>query len=363
VAGHVPDDRTTATELGTALGTLPFPTLASALARRPDQLRIADGGWDRLEAISRSGRFAAELALSFANGRALLDARDGLRGRTPLTIEWTGGRRPPGDEVAPVDLRIDHVYLVSCKYQSDILANASPGRLFDGLLATSGDWDRTDWYESVAPVEFTALYRACVSATGLTGFPPAPSGCSRDQLVALKKALAKRAYPDAPSRSAYDALCRAVSAASARRWSERIESSGVAPETMLWRLLRIGNAPYFVLGIDRRTGAPARFRIADPWDWRDQFILDAFVVTPVVAGQPRVDWTGTYRTRRDGGSQKVAGHVEIRWSHGRFAQPPEAKVYLDTPMADLPGYHPLEPLVRSQPTLWSTVSPHGRDGP
>ena len=81
--------------------------------------------------------------------------RDGLRGRTPLTIEWTGGRRPPGDEVAPIDLRIDHVYLVSCKYESDILANASPGRLFDGLLATSGDWDRTDWYESVAPVEFS----------------------------------------------------------------------------------------------------------------------------------------------------------------------------------------------------------------
>ena len=49
----------------------------------------------------------------------------------------------------------------------------------------------------------------------------------------------------------------------------------------------------------------------------------------------------------------VAGHVEIRWSHGRFAQPPEAKVYLDTPMADLPGYHPLSPEAPAQPTLWA----------
>jgi hypothetical protein len=45
--------------------------------------------------------------------------------------------------------------------------------------------------------------------------------------------------------------------------------------------------------------------------------------------------------------------VEIRWSHGRFAQPPEAKVYLDTPMADLPGYHPLAPEEPAQPTLWA----------
>ena len=45
----------------------------------------------------------------------------------------------------------------------------------------------------------------------------------------------------------------------------------------------------------------------------------------------------------------MAGHVEIRWSHGRFAQPPEAKVYLDTAMAELPGYHRLD--ATSEPQL------------
>jgi len=30
--------------------------------------------------------------------------------------------------------------------------------------------------------------------------------------------------------------------------------------------------------------------------------------------------------------------VEVRWSHGRFAQAPEAKVYLDTPHTKVPGY-------------------------
>ncbi len=350
----MPDDRTTVTELGTALGTLPFTDPEAALARRPRQLRVDDGVWDLLDSIAASGRFSAELHSAFANGRALLEATDGLRERTPIAIEWTGGRRPPGDEVAPIDLRIDHVYLISCKYESDILANASPGRLFDGLLATTGTWDRTDWYEVVAPEELALLYRACLEATGLTHLPSPPSR-SREEVAMLRDALAGRTYPDSASRSAYTNLCRAVSTASARRWAQQLESTGIAPETMLWRLLRIGSAPYFVLGNDRRTGLPARYRIASPWDWRDQFELVEFSVSPSGAGQPRVDWACTYRSRSDDTDRTVLGHVEIRWSHGRFAQPPEAKVYLDTPMALLPGYHPLAAVDEPQLTLWSVA--------
>ncbi len=351
----MPDDRTVATELGTALGTLPYPDPAAAVAARPNQLHIDGPVWDRLSSINAAGRFTSDLTRAFANGRALLEAPDGLRGRDPRTVEWTGGRRPPGDEVAPIDLRIDHVYLVSCKYESDILANVSPGRLFDGLLATTGGWDRGDWYETVAPAELGELYRACRGATGLASLPTDPSECSRDELATLRRSLSGRSYPDSSSRTAYTRLCQAVSAASARRWSDRLAASGIGPETMLWRLLRIGSAPYFVLGHDRRSDRPARFRIASPWDWREEFELVDFSVTPGAAGQPRVDWACVCRSRPDGEAQTVAGHVEIRWSHGRFAQPPEAKVYLDTPMSCLPGYHPLNPVVEPQPTLWATA--------
>jgi hypothetical protein len=122
---------------------------------------------------------------------------------------------------------------------------------------------------------------------------------------------------------------------------------------MLWRVLRIGSAPYFILGVDRRKGAPARYRIAGPWDWRERYEVEAFTVTPGRAGQPRVDWTFRVVDRRQSNPITVSGHVEIRWSHGRFAQPPEAKVYLDTPMSQLPGYHPLQSGEEAQPTLWS----------
>jgi hypothetical protein len=59
------------------------------------------------------------------------------------------------------------------------------------------------------------------------------------------------------------------------------------------------------------------------------------------AEQPVVHWRADVRDRANGAGAAIAGHVEIRWSHGRFAQPPEAKVYLDTPHHRVRGYVPL----------------------
>jgi hypothetical protein len=354
----MPDDRTTVTELGTALGTLGHPDLSSALARRPAELRIGSETWDRLLLIHRDGRFATEFRMAFGNGRAMLAAPDGLGGRTPRIIEWTGGRRAPGDEVAPIDLRIDHVYLISCKYESDILANTSPARLFEGLLAMSGRWDRADWFELVALDELVALYTGCLAATGLTDFPPAPGLCTKEQHRELRDALAGRSYPNEETQAAYARLCATVSRESAQRWTQQMHESGIGSELMVWRLLRIGSAPYFVLGIDRHTGQPVQYRISSPWDWRDEFEVVDFDIAAAAAGQPRVDWHCRYRSRRQESRNQstVGGHIEIRWSHGRFAHPPEAKIYLDTPMDELPGYHRLSETDEPQPRLWSETS-------
>ena len=82
-----------------------------------------------------------------------------------------------------------------------------------------------------------------------------------------------------------------------------------------------------------------RLRIDTPWDWRQRYRLRRLEVGAQPGGQPRVAWSVVYDG--DGAERTVRGHVEIRWSHGRFAQAPEAKVYLDTPHDQVPGYHPL----------------------
>src|SRR5580692_6055049 len=90
--------------------------------------------WQHLARLRGGGAFDAEFHAAWENGRAFLSAVEGLRGRQPQIVEWKGTGRAPGDEVAPIDLRVDHVYLVSCKYLSDILFNVSPGAVFDYLL-------------------------------------------------------------------------------------------------------------------------------------------------------------------------------------------------------------------------------------
>src|SRR6204780_2349622 len=210
----MPDDRTFLTELVTALGMLGETDVVKSVRSRPRALRLSDDDWARLDRLIGEGSRSTEVEASFENGRAFLSSPDALRRRRPILIEWTGGRRPPGDEVAPIDLRVDHVFLVSCKYVSANIANPSPARLFDGLLATTGDWLRGDWFIETAPGELGRFYELCKKASGLTDLPDDPSELAPSERRTLRRALPARSLPD-EVRPAYLDLCKRVSEASA----------------------------------------------------------------------------------------------------------------------------------------------------
>lgn len=330
----MPDHKTMVTELGTALGALGHADLGSALAARsPAMASLSPELWHTLTALWEGGAYAAEFAAAWDNGQALLWAADGLRGRHPVKVEWKGSHRAPGDEVAPIDLRIDYVYLVSCKYLSKILFNASPAHLFERLLSGGHGTRGGHWYHEVAPAEHQALWETVRGAA--PGMPFAAIDAAADDRRLLAQALARAAWPEP---ALYADLCAAVSERSAARWRENLGSLAQR-EALLWRLLRIGATPYFVLGASKTESL--RLRIATAWDWRQAFELRAFDVAPRPGGQPMVGWRALVRSRHTGALAEVAGHVEVRWSHGRFSGPPEAKVYLDTPHAEVPGYFPL----------------------
>jgi len=330
--------RTTITELVTGLGMLGHHSVDAALDERPPQMvSVSPEVWDQLAAVRAGGAYDEEFGAAFDNGAAFLASAGGLRGRPPLTVEWKGSQRAPGDEVAPVDLRIDHVYLVSCKYLSKILFNASPAHLFDGLLSGPHGRRSGDWYAEVAPDAYEDLYRRVRDGVGLPDLPPDAGSLRTEDRRRLRVALAP-GWPDGAG-AAYLELTRAVSAASAARWLGALAARDDR-EAMFWRLLRMGGAPYFVLG--RVAGRPLRLRIATPWDWRIRFRLEDLVVEPQPGGQPRVGWQARVRDKDTGRRLSVVGHIEVRWSHGRFGSPPEAKVYLDVPHEAVPGYFPLD---------------------
>jgi hypothetical protein len=234
----------------------------------------------------------------------------------------------------PADLRVDHVWLLSCKYLSRVLANAAPSRLFDRGLAGGPSRASGDWYAEVAPASYQALFAQVRLELGTrASLPPQAADLTPAHRAEL------RAYLDggwsAEAQAAYADLGREVSTASAARWKALLGKRSEA-EAVLWRLLRIGSAPYFVLGASREQSL--RLRVMTAWDWRQAFELKRVDVWADDAGQPQVRWQARVRDRATGVEEAVDGHVEVRWSHGRFGKPPEAKVYLDTPHHRVPGY-------------------------
>jgi hypothetical protein len=386
----VPNLRTMVTELGTGLGMLGHDDLDEVLRDRSQVMRsLSPEDWDRLNSVRTGGAYDAEFHAAWLNGRSFLAAREGLRGRRPEVVEWKGAVRGSGDEVAPVDLRIDHVYLVSCKYMSKILFNVSPTHVFDSLLvggpARPGRGLGGDWYAEVAPEGYQRLYDVVrtavrhdddapapvnalpdgdavepgtVALPGFEGDAPGGSGgvVARHSAAALRtlparavdltsvhrSALGERLKVGWPEEAgeAYRALSDEVARVSVSRWHRALSGGASAGEAMLWRLLRMGSAPYFVLGSSPTQSL--RLRIATPWDWKQRFQLVHFEVFPQPGGQPRVGWLASVRARDSGQLHQVAGHVEVRWSHGRFGGLPEAKGYLDTHHHLVPGYFPLQ---------------------
>ena len=324
--------RTAITEISTGLGASGL-TIAAAFGTRPLFLQnVPEPVWAEVRGAYLQGLETRLFSAAFENGRALLGATEGLRGRPPRVVEWKGPHRPPGDNVIPADLRIDHVYLVSCKYLSTILHNPGPARLFDRLLVGE-QRSAVDWFAEVSPVEYQAFYDAARAHVDVA-LPEAVGGLSTSQRAALRDGLRARELP-APLRAPWIRLCDSVADASARRWRVNLTSPGVKLR-LLWRLLRIADSSYFVLGAT--SSSTLRFRVASAWDWMQGYELRAFEVAPTSAGQPQVAWQARIRDRNDLAERLISGHVEIRWSHGRFNGMPEAKVYLDTPHKDVPGY-------------------------
>jgi hypothetical protein len=332
----VPAIRTEVTEIVTGLAMLGFGDLDRALAARPDWLHhVGPEQFERLDGARADGDHGQEFTIAWENGRSFLHSPDGLRGRVPDRVEWKGPHKPPGYEQVPADLRVDHVYLISCKYGSNVLHNVSPAGVFDRCLSERRV-DGGDWFLSVAPEAYQELYSACRAEIS-AHLPDRVESLEPHHRAALKREL-KRSWP-APVQPVYRSFAWAVAVASAERWQAAMLGRDRRDE-MMWRMLRLEAAPYFVLGADQR-GSPLRYRTATPWDHRDRFRVRSFEVLPEAAGQPVVLWRAETESRQTGERVVTEGHVEIRWSHGRFSGAPEAKIYLDTPHHEVAGYNPL----------------------
>ena len=210
--------RTEVTEIVTGLALLGYRDLDHALSVRPRSItHVADEHFDRLVAARAEGLHPDLFDTAWANGWRFARSTDGLRGRPPWRVEWKGAHKPPSYEQIPADLRIDHVYLISCKYGSNILMNASPAHLFDRSLADKRG-ARADWYDDVAPGAHDELYRHCRTALGLEArLPERVAELSPLHRSILKAEMrAARTWPEG-GQELYEAFAFQVAHAAAER--------------------------------------------------------------------------------------------------------------------------------------------------
>ena len=321
------DARTEISEIVTGLGLYGFRDIERALTARPRYIvNVDDDVFDRLDAAFAAGTYADVFQIAYENGSIFARADEGLRGRPPWLVEWKGPHRPPAYEQIPADLRVDHVYLISCKYGSNILHNASPWHVFDRALAERSKHSG-DWFAEVAPESFQEFYAEVRNHVGVGSLPAEVADLDSDHRTVLRTSLTGR-WP-AALRSDWELVAFEIARASAARVLRRAPTRRDREE-LLWRLLRLQAAPYFVLGVDTHD-SPLRYRVTTPWDFRNRFDLRSLDMWGEHAGQPTVKWRADVTDRADGRERIVEGHVEVRWSHGKFGGVPEAKVYLDTP--------------------------------
>lgn len=334
----MPSLRTEITEITTGLAMLGYQDLARALEVRPRHItHVTEATFDRLDAAMSSGLYDRDFEVAWSNGSAFARSSLGLRGRPPWTLEWKGHHKPAskGIETIPADLRIDHVYLISCKYGSRILHNSGPVPLFEHGLAAPGPIQRTNWFETICPDAFRSIWEPAFSAAGL------PSDVTPSTATTAQRSVVERHLELVPidTRAAdYADFVSAASVRTADRWRSRT-STPRARQELLWRLLRMQSAPYYVLGT-RHDGAEMRYRVGTPWDFAQEYRLESMSITAGHRGQPSVDWNFDV-VDRHGVRSSVHGHVEVRWSHGKLNGSPEAKVYLDCDPESVPGYDPL----------------------
>ena len=233
----------------------------------------------------RGGEHRQEFAAAWANGRAFL-AADRAAGPAAGLVEWKGPTQAPGDEVVPADLRVDHVWLVSCKYLSKVLANAAPSRLFErGLAGGPAARATGDWYADVAPDAYQALFTLVRRELGTARVVPAPCGRPDARPSGRSSAYLDAGWsPDARSR-AYRELALEVGKVSADRWRRTAGQAhggggrAVAPAPHRQRaVLRARCAAHRSL----------RLRVMTPWDWRQAYELKRMDVWGDDAGQPQV---------------------------------------------------------------------------
>jgi DNA modification methylase len=269
---------------------------------------------------------------------------------TVSSLTWEGPRKQPSTTTASIDLIVANTP-VSVKAGSNVVQNPSPHNLFISVPGgTAPQADSEHWYLFADRDGYQALY-SLVREFGLNNLPSDvaefESVASPDEREAVQDAIG-RLDPDAKSAfyRLYLDMCYRVARKSADTFNMNLQASmrgrarGAVLEQIARQFFRM-DAPTYVLGGIENS---KEFAVVVPslTDWKSSWRITGAVATPnLQRKQSVVNIAVEYQHKERKESLSARFHVEIRWSHGKFAQAPEAKLYKDFRWRDIEFLKPV----------------------
>jgi site-specific DNA-methyltransferase (adenine-specific) len=345
---YMASEKTECTELSVAFGILGLPKPLALSAQE------VESHFEGTLSPDKYMRFKEEF-VNHINSKLysrLVNLGIELRARYPLfstvsSICWCGPEKQARTDSGARDLIAANTP-ISIKAGSNILLNRSPAFVFESLPQGLPSPDRSEnWYLLVDPSGYQELYSS-VRNIRLVRFDYPESVeefehvYSKSNRKEIESEISKLVGGEkAKFDELYLAMCRRVAEASAELFNRNFLTAmdGLSPkwviESIAKNLFRIDSVEYVMAGV---TGSKVyAIKMPSLSRWKKEWEIVGVQATPDLSrGQSVVKIIVQYKNKKETTVYEASFHVEIRWSHGKFVQAPEAKLYKDFKWVDVP---------------------------
>ena len=331
----MPSPKTECTELSVGFGILAIENL---LDLQPSQVeKFFEGTLSK----EKYDRFREEFQNNEALYRQMYNVGFGLRAIYPpykkvSSLKWAGPQQQAATTAAAKDLIVANTP-VSVKENSDVVHNPSPYNLFETIPSGQVKAQSSEnWYLEQAHQGYQELY-SFVRDKGLEYLPEDVSefeqsikGSKRKPIKNVIKQFSddeKRAF-----KQLYLRMCHQVAKVSADIFnnnysaSMRGRSRNAVIEQITRHFFRMNAIDYILCGIDKKKEFALIIPEITRWK-REWIIVDVIAEPELDREQSRVRFLVHYKNRNSGITNMAEFHTQIRWSHGKFQNNPEAKLY------------------------------------
>jgi site-specific DNA-methyltransferase (adenine-specific) len=343
---YMPSEKTECSELSVAFGLL---GISNPIAFTEQEIILhLDGSLS----VARYERFKSEFSnpVNSKLYQQLIKLGSEIRTNYPLfnnlvTVKWCGPQKQARTDSGPRDILAANTS-ISIKAGSNIISNFSPAHIFESIPQGSATPDHSEnWYLKMDPSGYQKLYSS-VQQIRLDHFPQKVTEfervASKNDRDELQSEISKLIDGEKEEfEKIYTDMSHKVAETSAALFNKNYSISMKGPargwvvESVAKNLFRLDSTEYIMAGESGKNGYAIKMPSLSEWK-REWEIIDILAMPDITRGQSVVLLDVKYKRKKESSEYHANFHIEVRWSHGKFSQSPEAKLYKDFNWGSIP---------------------------